>query len=262
MSPNVCRSRDRKRSVKLLFVSAASGAAAQIRILSAGAMAEIIAELGHSYERASGAEISAEFTRSPLVRDRIRAGATFDVVITTRSRIDELARQDKVFADTAVTLARSGIGVAVRAGQSKPDIGSLEAFIRALRGARSIACADPAFGTASGLYLADLFDRLGLSAELKPKLQLVGTVGGKPVVVCEAVAKGEAQLGIQQIAEIVAVPGVDLVGPLPPEIQHITEFGAAVTTNAENADAARAFVTFLSSDAVKPVISAHGMEPR
>jgi molybdate transport system substrate-binding protein len=240
---------------------AAPGAAAEIRVLSAGAMAEIVEELGRPFERASGVKIVAEFTRSPLVRDRIRAGAVFDVVLTTRSRIDELARESKVSADSAMTLARSGIGVAVRAGQGKPDIGTVEAFIAALRGARSIACADPAFGTASGLYLQELFERLGLAAELKSKLRLVGTVGGKPVVVCAAVADGSAELGIQQIAEIVAVPGVELVGPLPAEIQHITEFAAVVASSAENAGAARAFVKFLASDEAKGVIAAHGMQP-
>lgn len=240
---------------------ACSGAPVEIRVLSAGAMAEIVQELGHGYEHTAGARMVAEFTRSPLVRERIRAGAAFDVVITTRPRIDALAAEDKVAADSAVTLARSGIGVAVRAGRSKPDIGSVDAFVGALRSARSIACADPAFGTASGLYLEQLFSRLGLSEDLKPKLHLVGTVGGKPVVVCAAVADGSAELGLQQIAEIVAVPGVELVGPLPPEIQHVTEFGAAVTTTAENADAARAFVKFLASDEARSVIAAHGMQP-
>lgn len=233
----------------------------ELKVLSAGAMREIILELGKAYERDTGTRLAGEFTRSPLVRDRVRAGEAVDIVVTTQSRIDELARERKVIADSAAALARSGIGVAVRAGRPKPDIGSVEAFVTALHAARSIACADPAFGTASGLYLAGLFDRLGLNMELKPKLLLVGAEGGKPVVVCQPVAEGKAELGIQQIAEIVPVPGVDLVGPLPPEIQHTTVFAVAVASVVRNAELARDFVTFLRSATAKSVVASHGMEP-
>ncbi len=239
----------------------ATESAGFVRILSAGAMREIVCELGEAYERQTQAKISGEFTRSPLVRDRIAAGERFDVVVTTQSRLEELAAAAKVALDTVAAVARSGIGVALRAGQRKPDISSVDAFIRTLRDARSIACADPAFGTGSGLYLARLFDRLQLTDELKPKLQLIGTTGGKPVVVCAAVAEGTAELGLQQIAEIVAVPGIDLVGPLPRDIQHTTTFGAAVATTAENTALARGLVAFLTSAAAKPVIRSHGMEP-
>ncbi len=239
----------------------ATASAGVVRILSAGAMREIVCGLGEAYERRTRVKISGEFTRSPLVRDRIAAGESFDVVVTTQSRLEELAAAGKVVPGTIAALARSGIGVAVQAGRHKPDISTVDAFIKTLRETRSIACADPAFGTASGLYLARLFDRLGLTAELRPKLQLVGTTGGRLIVVCEAVAKGVAELGIQQIAEIVAVPGVDLVGPLPPEIQHTTIFGAAVAATAQHGDLARDFVAFLTSDAAKPGVRVHGMEP-
>ena len=238
-----------------------SGAAAELRILSSAAMREIVLDLGEAYRRSTGVKLSSEFTRSPLVRDRIRAGEAFDVVITTQSRIEELAKADKVIPGSAAALARSRIGVAVRAGQPKPDVGSVAAFVAALRAAKSIACADPAFGTASGLYLVELFDRLGLTAELRPKTHLVGAVEGSPVVVCAAVAYGEAELGIQQIAEIVAVPGIDLVGPLPAEIQHTTMFAAAVGSTARNPALARAFVAFLASEGAKHVLAAHGMDP-
>ena len=234
---------------------------ARIRVLSAGAMGEIVGALADAFTRATGVEVSAEFSRSPLVRDRIRAGEPFDVVITTQARIEELGGASKVLAQTAATLARSLIGVAVRAGQPKPRIDTVDAFVGTLRAASSIACADPAFGTASGLYLRELFDRLGLTAELQPKLHLVGASGGEPLVVCAAVADGRAELGIQQIAEIVPVPGVDLVGPIPPEIQHTTAFAAAVVTIAPNQRSAREFVSFFGSPAARDIIRAHGMEP-
>ena len=199
-------------------------------------MGEIVRDLGDAYEHATGIKVRAEFSRSPLVADRIRAGEFFDAVITTQSRIEELTGARQVVADTVVIVARSLIGVAVRAGRPKPDIGSVDAFVRTLRDANSIACADPAFGTASGLYLPDLFERLGLTAELKPKTHFIGAAGGAPIVVCAAVADGRAELGIQQVAEIVSVPGVDLVGPLPQEIQRITVFAIGVTSAAPNSE--------------------------
>jgi molybdate transport system substrate-binding protein len=233
----------------------------ELRILSPGAMREIVCDLSAAYERETGVKISSEFTRAPLVRDRISAGESFDIVVTTQSRIEELAAARKVVADTVATIAQSGIGIAVSAGQPKPDISSVDAFIRTLRNANSIACADSAFGTASGLYLVRLFDRLGLAAELASKIRLIGTVAGKPIVVCAPVANGEAEIGIQQIAEIVAVPGVDLVGPLPAEIQHTTAFSVAVAATAQDQDLARDYVAFLTSEAAEPVIRAHGMQP-
>jgi molybdate transport system substrate-binding protein len=229
--------------------------------LSAAAVGEIIGNLGGAYEAATGIKLSAEFTRSPLVRDRVRAGEAVDIVITTQSRIAELAKENKIVSGSAAIMARSGIGVVVGAGRPQPDIGSAEAFVAALRDARSIACADPAFGTASGLYLTELFARLGLSEELRPKLRLIGANGGQPVVVGAVVADGRAELGIQQISELIAVPGLDLVGPLPPQIQHTTVFAAAVASAAPNPDLAREFINYLTSEGVKPVIAANGMEP-
>jgi molybdate transport system substrate-binding protein len=233
----------------------------ELRILSPGAMREIICDLSAAYGRETGVKISSEFTRSPLVRDRIIAGESFDVVVTTQSRIEELAAARRVIADTVATIAQSGIGIAIRTGHPKPDISSVDAFTRTLRAANSVACADPAFGTASGLYLVRLFDRLGLAAELASKIRLVGTAAGKPIVVCAPVASGETEIGIQQIAEIVAVSGVDLVGPLPAEIQRTTAFGVAVAATAQERDLARDYVAFLASEAAEPVILAHGMQP-
>lgn len=233
----------------------------RIRLLSAGAVSEIVRPLGEAYRRSTGIEVAAEFTRSPLVRERIGAGEPFDLAITTKARVAALTDEGRILPGTAAILARSGIGVAVKAGQPKPDISSVEAFVRTLRAARSIACADPSFGTASGLYLVELFERLGLSAELKPKIRLVGTAGGKPLVVGAAVASGEAEIAIQQTAEIVAVPGIDLVGPLPAGIQHTTEFSVGVCALAGDAISARAFAGFLTSEEARPVIIASSMEP-
>lgn len=242
-------------------MTSTSGAAPAITVLCGGALREILHELGKTYALAGGGEVLAEFATSASIGDRIRNGETFDIVISTDVAVAKLAEENRILPDSVTALARSSIGVAVRAGRPKPEIGSVEAFISALRRATSIACADPALRTPSGAYLAALFDRLGLTTELAPKMRLVGAAGGKPVVVCEALVKGEAELGLQQISEIVAVPGVDLVGPLPPEIQHVTLFAAGVTPTAGRADPARDFVGFLASETARSVIAANGMDP-
>jgi molybdate transport system substrate-binding protein len=242
-------------------MTTSTNAVTELKILCGGALREILRELGDPYVRTSGIKLLAEFATSAAVRDRIRSGELFDVVITTQPAIEELSSESKLMADSAAIVARSGIGVAVRAGRPKPDIFSVETFVAALRSARSIAYADPAFGTPSGIYLAELFERLGVAVELKPKARLVGAAGGNPIVVCDVVASGEADLGIQQISEIVPVAGVDLVGPLPPEIQHITVFGVAVASAAKNPGPARDFVSFLTSEGAKTAIAANGMEP-
>jgi molybdate transport system substrate-binding protein len=230
-----------------------------VAVLCAGACREILNELGAAYAARRRVPVRAEFATSAAIGARVGRGEIFDLVITTQAAIAELQRANEVFAGTA--LARSRVGVAVAAGRPKPDIGSVAAFVAALRAARSIACADPALRTPSGLFLAGLFERLGLAAELKPRLRLIGAVAGAPVVVCEAVARGEAELGLQQISEIVAVSGVDLVGPLPTEIQETTEFSVALAARAPQPVLARDFAAFLISATAKKVIAAHGMEP-
>jgi molybdate transport system substrate-binding protein len=230
-----------------------------LAVLCAGACREILNELGAAYAARYRVPVRAEFATSAAIGARVGRGEIFDLVITTQAAIAELERANEVIAVTA--LARSRIGVAVAAGRPKPDIGSVAAFVAALRGARSIACADPALRTPSGLFLAGLFERLGLATELKPRLRLIGAVAGAPVVVCEAVARGEAELGLQQISEIVAVSGVDLVGPLPTEIQETTEFSVALAVRAPQPALARKFAAFLISATAKKVIAAHGMEP-
>ena len=188
-------------------------------------------------------------------------GEATDVVITTSAAIEELGRQGKVLPMTATAVARSAIGVAVRAGSPRPDVGSLDAFRLALRNARSIAIADPATGSPSGNHLARVLDRLGMTAELGAKIKWVGGAAGGVVVVGDVVARGEAEIGLQQVAEILAVPGIDLAGALPAELQHVTVFSAAVTAAATDGPLARRVIAFLASAAAASAIKAKGMEP-
>jgi molybdate transport system substrate-binding protein len=162
---------------------------------------------------------------------------------------------------TAAAVARSAIGVAVRSGAAWPDIGSVDAFRLALRNARTIAIADPATGSPSGHHLARVLDRLGMTAELGARIKWVGGATGAVVVVGEVVARGEAEIGLQQIAEILAVPGIELVGALPAELQHLTVFSAAVAAAATDTPLARRLIDFLVSPAAAAVIKAKGMEP-
>jgi len=234
-------------------------ASAALKVLCAGAMREIVGELAEIFERADGTSVKVSYTRSGLVRDRVRDGEQVDVAVSTRAAVDELARGGTVVADSVAAVAQSGIGVAVRAGAAHPDIGSAEAFQRTLCAARSIAYADPATGSPSGNYLVGMFERLGMAAEMHAKTRLIGAQGGHAVVVCDAVARGEADIGLQQIAEIVPVDGVELVGPLPDELQQMTVFAAAVGIKA--GEAARRFMALLRSDQAAEVIRTHGMEP-
>ena len=231
-----------------------------LRILSAGAMHPVIDELRETLQHIAGKPVEVQFTNSGGVKARVLAGEAADVVITTAAAIDELRHHDKVLPETATAVARSSIGVAVRAGAARPDIGSVESFKRTLRDARSIAIADPATGSPSGNHLVGVFERLGMTAELQGKIKRVGGGAGGVVVVGGVVASGEAEIGLQQIAEILGVPGLDLVGEIPPGMQHVTVFSAAVAATTTDVPSARRLVAYLASPQAAAVITAKGMQ--
>jgi molybdate transport system substrate-binding protein len=233
----------------------------QIEVACAGAMRELITELADAFMLTSGSEISLKFDRSGAVKTRVLDGEIVDVVITTKVAIDELARRHRVAPDSTAVVAHSKIGVAIRSGTPKPNIESVELFKRALLDAKSLACADPATGSPSGNHFVALLHRLGIAEEIEPKLKRIGSTHGSVVVVCEAVARGEAEIGIQQIAEILPVSGVELAGPLPGELQQVTAFSAAAASSARKPELARRFIAFISSAVAAPVIMVHGMEP-
>jgi molybdate transport system substrate-binding protein len=232
-----------------------------LRILSAGAMHPIIDELAGALERVARKPVTVEFANSVRVKSRTMAGEAVDVVITTAAAMEELARRGKIVVETSIPVARSAIGIAVRAGAPRPDVGSAAAFAHALREARSIAIADPATGSPSGNHLVAVLTRLGISAELQAKIRWVGGGVGGVVVVGDVVASGEAEIGLQQVAEILAVPGLDLVGELPRELQHVTVFSAAVAVTAADAASAGRVVAYLASPRAAAVITAKGMQP-
>jgi molybdate transport system substrate-binding protein len=232
---------------------------ADVLVLCAGAMHGIMNELVPAFERSTSTKLAVTFASSGGVKNRVLDGESVDVVITTQSAIDDLAGNMRIAKDSIAIVARSPIGVAVRAGAAKPDVSTVDAFKHALLQASSIAYADPSTGSPSANHFVKVLDRLGLTSALEPKTRLAGAAPGSVVVVCDLVAGGEAEIGIQQISEILGVAGVELVGPLPTDLQHLTVFSAAVGALAKNPEASRRFVAFLTSSAAGPAIEANGM---
>ena len=199
---------------------AVTASGAELQVLSAGAMRAALQELAPAFEAASGHKLKIEYATAGVVEQKIAAGDEIDVAILTKPRLDKLVREAKIVGGSVKTLARAQIGVAVKKGATKPDISSVEAFKRALLNAKSVAYLDPASGATSGQHLAQVFEKLGISAELKPKTRLVSTSAAQgPLRVGETVARGEAEIGLQPISELMEVDGTDVVGPLPAELQ-------------------------------------------
>jgi len=231
-------------------------AAAEIKVLTAGAFKQVLLALLPDFERTSGHKVTVENDTVGALTKRIEGGEAFDLAVLTPKAVDDLAKEGKFAAGSRANLARVGVGVVVKDGTPKPDISSVAAFKQALLAAKSVAYIDPAAGGSSGIYVAGLLDKLGIAAEVKPKAKLIP--GG---AVAEHVAKGEAELGIHQISEILPVKGVTLVGPLPSEIQNYTVYAAGIGAHAKESDAAKALLKTLTSPAAAEVLKSKGMEP-
>lgn len=235
----------------LLFAGAAT--AAEIKVLSSNAIKETYLELVPGFERVTEHKVATTWAGTVEIMKRMQAGETFDLIIMAGPSLDELVKLGKIVPGSRVDLVKSGVGVAVRAGAPKPDISSSDAVKKALLAARSIG-----FSTGpSGVYLAGLFQRMGIADEIKPKLKQVPP--GVPVGTI--IASGEAEIGFQQVSELIHVAGIDYLGPLPADIQRITVFSGGIHTGTKQADAAKALVKFLTAPAAVPVIKKHGLEP-
>jgi molybdate transport system substrate-binding protein len=233
-----------------------TASAAEIKVLTAGAFKSVVTALAPDFEKETGHTVVVDNDTAGALAKRIAGGEAFDVVILTPQAIDQLIQGGKVAGGSPVRLARVAIGVAVKTGASVPDISTVAAFKTALLQARSVAYIDPAAGGSSGIYLAQLFARLGIADAIEAKSVLVP--GG---LVAERVVSGEAALGIHQISEILAVSGVTLVGPLPAEIQNYTVYAGGVSAAARDGEAARSFLAALGAPGALAVLEAKGMEP-
>ncbi len=243
-------------------VLAAEASAAELKVLSAGAMRAALQELAPAFEAASGHKLRIEFVTAGVVEQKVAAGDEIDVAILTKPRLDKLVSGAKIVGGTTRTLARAEIGLAVKKGAPKPDISSVEAFKKTLLNAKSVAYADPASGATSGSYLAQAFEKLGIAAELKPKTRLVS---GTPTLgprVAEEVARGEAEIGLQPIGELMEVAGVDVVGPLPSDLQSPDMvYVAGSPFVSEQPIAAKALIDFLADPRAAAVYKAKGLQP-
>jgi molybdate transport system substrate-binding protein len=230
--------------------------AAEIKVLTAGAFKQVVLALVPDFEKQTGHKVTVENETVGALTKRIEGGEGFDLAVLTPGAVDNLTGKGKFAAGSRTNLARVGVGVVVKDGTPKPDISSVDAFKKSLLAAKSVAYIDPAAGGSSGIYVSGLLDKLGIGAEVKAKAKLIH--GG---AVAEHIAKGEAELGIHQISEILPVKGIVLVGPLPAEIQNYTVYAAGLGANAREADAAKALLKALSGPAAAEVLKAKGMEP-
>ena len=227
--------------------------AADVDVIASTAMREVLDELVPMFERASGHKVTVTFLSGAVLPGKVREGAPADLVVTTPETIDDLVKAGKVEAGTRVDFVRSGAGVAVRAGAAKPDIATPDAFKRALLAAKTVGYSQGP----SGVHFMTVLAKLGITEEVKAK----GVVPPLGQRVGALVAKGDAEIGVQQITELLLIPGIDFVGPLPKELQANIVYATATPANAKERQAAAALVKFLSSEPALPVIKKMGLEP-
>src|SRR5262249_982343 len=226
-----------------------------IKLMSSGGLKAVITELAEAFEHASGHALAPVFGPPTAIKTRIESGETVDVAVMSQTLIDDLVNQGKLRPDGRVTLARSRLGLALGAGAARPDISTVAAFRQTLLDAKSIVCTDPAGGGASGIHFQKLIRDLGIADQVMAKARL--NSGGYNA---EFVARGEAELAVQQISEIVPVKGAELLGPLPDALQLTTAFDAAIGAKAPAAAAAAELIAYLTSADAQRVIRANGMD--
>jgi molybdate transport system substrate-binding protein len=231
----------------------------EVTVLSTTAMKTAFEELGPAFERETGYKLKLTFGPSLQLEKRLAEGEGADVAIITHAGAQDLIAQGRGSAGSLTDLARSFIGVCVGKGAPRPDLSSAEAFKVVMLRAKSIALSKPVGGGASGAHMAAVFERLGIAAAIRDK-SIYGA-GGPAGLVGLIVARGDAEIGIQQMAELLAVSGVDVVGPLPDALQSITQFSAFVPAVALAPQGARAVIDFLRRPAAKAVIKAKGLDP-
>jgi molybdate transport system substrate-binding protein len=244
----------------LLFSSVAAIEAAvaepvEVTVLTSVALTSALDELAPQFERATGNKLKITYSLIADIKKRVIAGETADVIMLSRPAMEDLQKQDKFVSGSIVDVAGTPVAIAVKAGAPKPDISTADALKRSLLAAKSIVYADPAKGGASGVYFAQVIDRLGIAEQLKSKTILVpGAQSG------DVVAKGEAEIGVAQASEIVPVSGAQLVGPLPGEFASVTQFTAAIGAGSKSTEAAKSLIEFLTGPSATALLKAKGFQ--
>ncbi len=243
--------------VAVVLVVASPQAAGEIRVMTSGAFTAAYLELAAEFERREGLRVITEATSmgtgATSIEARLAGGEAIDVVIVAADALDRFVQQGRVVAGSRVDLARSAIGLAVRRGAPKPDISTVDALRRTLLAAGSIAYSASVSGT---YFSTELVQTLGIADQVLPKSR---RIEGERVAT--VVARGEAELGLQQVSELLPVPGVDYIGPLPEPVQRVTVFAAGVGAAAGSPDTAQKFIAFLASPAAAPTIEKTALEP-
>lgn len=239
-----------------LFLFWGTAQADEIKVFSPGAVRGVVTALAQEFQRDAGHSVKFEYGTAGALQKRVAAGDAADVVIVTAAGLEALIKQGRLVAASRRDVGKVGVGVAVRAGAPLPDISTPEAFRQAMLKAKSVMYADPALGGQSGIHTARVFEKLGMADAMRPKTMLRP---GAPQGLVE-VAKGEIEIGIGQVSEIVAARGVTLVGPLPPELQNTLTFSAGRLADSVAPGAADAFIAFITSGAARARFDAAGFE--
>jgi len=226
--------------------------AAELTLIAANALKESLVELLPAFEKSSGHKVTTMWGGTEAITKKIRGGEAIDIVLIAAPNIDKLIAEGKLVTGSRADFAKSGVGVAVRAGLHKPDISSTDAVRKAVLEAKSIAYSSGP----SGFYMVELFKKMGIADQIKGKVKQPRS----GVQISDLLASGEAELGFQQVSELMHRKGISYVGPLPSDIQNITVYSAGIHTEAP-IDAAKALVNFLTSPTAEPVIRKIGMEP-
>jgi molybdate transport system substrate-binding protein len=236
-----------------LFAFAQTARSDEIKVMASVAVKETYLELVPQFEKANRQKVVTIWSGTADMMKRLKGGESVDLVIIGANSLDELIKLGKIEPGSRVDFVRSGVGVAVRAGARKPDISSGDAVKLALLSASSIGYSSGP----SGVYLDSLFQRMGITEQLKSKLKQPPSGAS----VGEMVARGEVEIGFQQVSELIHLSGIDFLGPLPPDIQQVTIFSSGIHTDATKPDAAKALAKFLTSPSAATVIRKNGMEP-
>ena len=233
--------------------------AAELRMIVSPGFAPVMRDVGPAFERATGHKLAVSSNTLGAIVKRVNGGEAFDVVLGPRTAIDDFVKDGKAAASNVTVIATAGLGVAVRAGAPKPDVSSVEAFKRSLLAAKSIAYPDPnnlAGNPVLGVHFTGVLDRLGIADQVKSKTVVPG-----PRDIGKLVADGEAEVGIAQMQNLARTSGIDIVGPLPADLQDPVVFAAAIMGGAGDVEAARALVDFMRSPAAAPAMRAQRLEP-